>query len=350
GGMGGMGGMVIENTGADTCPGDAYPLTHGTHLFLAGDTTGATNDYESTACGVMGSTGPDNVYRFTLSERGTFSYKITPYNGSTIDPAVIWREGGDCEGTGFPVGCFAFFDSQEGFTAEIGPGGPMRFEFTDFHFIVDGENGSAGEYLLEVSFTAPDCGDGAINVGEECDDGNVVDNDGCSATCTVETTSIFDVCPGQPVTVNPNVTVIEPGSTWGYADDYNYLAQQDCAFDSLGGKDRVYRVMPTAAGTLTATIGLDANGMDEVCETEGLGSPQCWDATLFAVGPTDCDDANMDNILDAPQLACSDQQLYGPETISFPVLANTEYFIVVDSPFNGQLYFGSYNLKLELTP
>ena len=103
---------------------------------------------------------------------------------------------------------------------------------------------------------------------------------------------------------------------------------------------------PKAAGCYR----FEETRMDEVCETDGLGSPECWDATLFAVGPTNCDDVNTDNILDAPQLACSDTKLYGPETISFPVLANTEYFVVVDSPFNGQLYFGAYNLKLELTP
>jgi len=35
------------------------------------------------------------------------------------------------------------------------------------------------------------CGDGIVDPGEECDDGNNDDGDGCSATCTVEA-----VCPG----------------------------------------------------------------------------------------------------------------------------------------------------------
>ncbi len=33
---------------------------------------------------------------------------------------------------------------------------------------------------------APVCGDGVVNAGEECDDGNTNYNDGCSGTCTVE--------------------------------------------------------------------------------------------------------------------------------------------------------------------
>jgi cysteine-rich repeat protein len=30
------------------------------------------------------------------------------------------------------------------------------------------------------------CGDGILSIGEGCDDGNVANADGCSATCTVE--------------------------------------------------------------------------------------------------------------------------------------------------------------------
>jgi hypothetical protein len=39
------------------------------------------------------------------------------------------------------------------------------------------------------------CGDGVIDAGEECDDGNNVDGDGCSAACTLEIASCdHDVC------------------------------------------------------------------------------------------------------------------------------------------------------------
>ena len=37
------------------------------------------------------------------------------------------------------------------------------------------------------------CGDGHLDAGEECDDGNLVNGDGCSSTCTVETPT----CPGH---------------------------------------------------------------------------------------------------------------------------------------------------------
>jgi cysteine-rich repeat protein len=40
------------------------------------------------------------------------------------------------------------------------------------------------------------CGDGIATLREECDDGNTTDGDGCSATCTLESTSA--VCAGVP--------------------------------------------------------------------------------------------------------------------------------------------------------
>ncbi len=39
------------------------------------------------------------------------------------------------------------------------------------------------------------CGDGVVDEGEECDDGNTNDGDGCSSTCTVE--AVCDVMPGS---------------------------------------------------------------------------------------------------------------------------------------------------------
>jgi MYXO-CTERM domain-containing protein len=38
-----------------------------------------------------------------------------------------------------------------------------------------------------VEAVAPSCGDTFVDAGEACDDGNVVDGDGCSATCQTET-------------------------------------------------------------------------------------------------------------------------------------------------------------------
>jgi cysteine-rich repeat protein len=44
------------------------------------------------------------------------------------------------------------------------------------------------------------CGSGVVEPGEECDDGNLVDGDGCSATCTIE--PCWE-CTGNPSTCAP---------------------------------------------------------------------------------------------------------------------------------------------------
>ncbi len=38
--------------------------------------------------------------------------------------------------------------------------------------------------VIQSKFCVSDCGDGILNPGEECDDGNTVEGDGCSAVCT----------------------------------------------------------------------------------------------------------------------------------------------------------------------
>lgn len=51
--------------------------------------------------------------------------------------------------------------------------------------VIDGD-GCAADCTLE-----PFCGDGQVDPGEECDDGNDADGDGCAADCTIETGGPF---------------------------------------------------------------------------------------------------------------------------------------------------------------
>src|SRR6185295_8514255 len=49
-----------------------------------------------------------------------------------------------------------------------------------------GNCGATPFYVLEAKVNPPGCGDGILQAGEQCDDGNLKDGDGCSATCTLE--------------------------------------------------------------------------------------------------------------------------------------------------------------------
>ncbi len=54
------------------------------------------------------------------------------------------------------------------------------------HIIERGDDALIGMYALQVKFTAAMCGDMMIGVGEQCDDGNTADGDGCDAMCKIE--------------------------------------------------------------------------------------------------------------------------------------------------------------------
>jgi cysteine-rich repeat protein len=50
----------------------------------------------------------------------------------------------------------------------------------------DDGNTTNGDGCSAVCQVEPICGDGNLDFGEECDDGNNLDGDGCSATCTIQ--------------------------------------------------------------------------------------------------------------------------------------------------------------------
>ena len=47
-------------------------------------------------------------------------------------------------------------------------------------------NDTAPFYVLGIKLQPPACGDGILQLGEQCDDGNLAGGDGCSATCGLE--------------------------------------------------------------------------------------------------------------------------------------------------------------------
>jgi cysteine-rich repeat protein len=212
------------------------------------------------------------------------------------------------------------------------------------------------------------CGDGTVDAGEVCDDGNTADDDGCSAACDSDEScgnGVLDDALAFPEQCDDGNLVngdgcddfcfIETECGNGFldaneeCDDGNLVngdgCEDDCTInlaavcaadvianlgDNAGdiangsdvlepldgdctfgapGQEIVFTFTPAASGTATVTITPDANS--------GL------DPALYA--RTSCEDINS-------ELACADVGLGDdPETITFAVTANTAVTIIADS-------------------
>lgn len=349
---------ILEDTGGDACDGDAYDLTlsPSTHLKLRGDTATANMLYTGLCAPPETDSGdsPERVYKFTIPAAGTVRMEVRQHNGSTLDPVLYRRKDGMCSdgSIGAALGCFSFFQTHEDFAE--------HFEATTFYLFIDGHSATAGEYELTVDYTPPECGDGVINPDEDCDDGNTAINDGCDASCKNEDFILFDTCDGEPVVLVDGVTENLTGSTTGFEDHYK-ATTPNCDKGSTSGVDRVYElniVGSGVTGTVTAKIGYDVTGTFSLCEELGFGSPFCWNALLWAVGPDACDDGSSITPpgpphipFTAPEVACSDgPKSYGPVELSFPV-SEGKYYLGVDAPAEGlpgyeTYYRGPYNLQV----
>lgn len=74
------------------------------------------------------------------------------------------------------------------------------------------KNGNYPGTTCHFNCVLPYCGDGIRDINEECDDGNNIDNDGCTAVCTKENPAAPILAsnlvnpynqPSQPITNNP---------------------------------------------------------------------------------------------------------------------------------------------------
>lgn len=141
------------------------------------------------------------------------------------------------------------------------------------------------------------CGDGAIDVGESCDDGNTQGGDGCSATCAAEPA---DDCPGNPVSLG-SMPVVLTGDMTPEADQLH----ASCEPGAGTMKDVVYAVTPTDSGTMTVLLQMASDKTVSVLSRCGGTLP-----------------------LSAEEMACAESQ-NGDATKQVWVHAGVTYYVVV---------------------
>lgn len=71
-----------------------------------------------------------------------------------------------------------------------------------------------------ASVVCPACGNGQLDTGEECDDGNTMNSDGCSSVCLCEPATPHDTC----ATANASDTIVPS----------NYTGNNQCSMDDMG--------------------------------------------------------------------------------------------------------------------
>ena len=133
------------------------------------------------------------------------------------------------------------------------------------------------EYPVNTDCPAPVCGNGTEEIGEQCDDGNVVDGDGCSATCTVDGVPAEWVCdPGyynQADGCDCDCGALDPDCEIPDADVYNCSPGATC---NAQGQCEGGLVIPPEW-----TCGDSFYGADDGCDCGcGVIDPDCADATV----------------------------------------------------------------------
>ena len=199
--------------------------------------------------------------------------------------------------------------------------------------VVETWSGSASVRPYDISITVrtPSCGDGVAEGIEACDDGNSVDNDGCTA-CVIDAgyncTGTPSVCAVMPVgdSCSDPVVVTSSGSFTGnfadFADNYNPGSGGCAGGYAQPGPDAAYQVTLSAGQTVTAS----------------LDSSTFTDVGVYIV--SDC--GNVVN-------SCLDGSDSGePEVATYTATAPITVFVIADkwdSPLAG-----AFTLDITITP
>jgi cysteine-rich repeat protein len=308
---------------ADSCPAPIYSFsgtgTAPRKISIAGDTTGAINDVNTSIC-TGASLGPDQIYQLVPDMTGSLSVELRA--GYLNSGVYLRRECGNATDSKYDVDCAVSKTlAPARFTAPVTKGVPVWL-------VVDGSNATAyGPYTVDVTLSAPVCGNGILDGGEICDDGNTTNGDGCKSDCTLETTSGNKCADAEVLTPadkgDGTYAISRTGSTVGLTNDFTKIG---CEWSGTNGSpDAVYAVTAPIDGLLSATL-------DPTFAAQLQVRTACVDGTN---GTSD---------------SCKLTTGTGPVTQTWPVVAGNTYYVIVDGPSNSLPTQGSFELDVSVKP
>lgn len=301
------------------------------------------------SCDLSGSTSPSEiVHKFVMPVEGTF----TAFVDTSFD-SVTYVYTGSCGGAetvctdsstlvrsslaDIPAGTTVFVvvdgwasDERGAYTLTISVspaatvGGACGPELTDAHC-------GAGTVCHTDVCAMVMCNDAIVEGDEDCEDGNVMPGDGCSADCHFEDFGVGgDMCAGVvPLTLVPTSSAgtfgaRATGSTTGLSADFT---SPDCGTGTTASPDVVYSFTITEERDITASLRTVAPFQGAV-SIRGPGEATCtMDGTEI-----DCDSGTGTNY-----------------AYAFSAAAGT-YYVVVDGVGDEDANDGMYTLEIESDP
>ncbi len=357
GGTGGTGGTTTSTGGSgggvpplnDTCPGEKIAPQPTDSLSIKGTIVGAIDNYTTFCADTQPEPGaPDVVYELVLTATSTVKIELIP-NGFV--PALSIRKQ-DCSSRPNGTACLNLGAGNINTTQALDAG--------TYWLVVDSADMNVGSFTLNVTTSVPTCGDGAVNPGEDCDPPTVAGDDGCFDPGNAKQCKFGEAppdpaiiqCPGGLVTLgkgdnfalgpynNGSGSILNTNTPVGDPADPNAPCPSPAA-----GPENIFQILPNANGVLTVTIGHDADLVTPYCDNP---NNTCGDFIIY-LRQGSCNAGT--------QLACDD---YNPDPLAYevltlqtPVLADTPYWLIVDTyqqdpmdPATG--YPGPYFLQVEL--
>jgi len=317
--------LEAVSAAADTCPGAPLPLTDKLDGTYTGVVTSSTASMladlkPKTAQGgcTTSINAKDAVYTIVSPISGLLEATVS----GTFDSAIYVRTACDADAAAFTdLACAGNADGNgpEKLSVPIVANQPL-------YVVVDGETAAAaGLFELGVVVRPAVCGNGTLEGGELCDDGNTAAGDGCSATCQLEPITKNDTCANaEPIALAAGAggtysATVSSGTT-NLTHDQTFTG---CA--SLG-PDAVFAVVAPIDGVLTAEVPVAGFNVS-------LGARTACAPSTTATVPLVCANASSDN---------------GLEEISFSVVAGQTYYLIVDGAASTQ--FGAFTMLVNVRP
>jgi cysteine-rich repeat protein len=263
-------------------------------------------------CVPVAQLGSSVAYRFDAPGDGWLSLSL-----SSEGDLALSAHKGECKGGGYSfcrnvVGA----GGTEALVVEVKKGEPW------FVVLTEGTKSQPKTFTLQATFEAPVCGDGKLSNGEQCDDGNVFDGDGCSADCKNDSCDNAPALEDKLVTTQgqaPAPTVVSGTLASGVSS-----LQASCSKLGVASLEKVHAFRAANPGRLEVSVVPTTPGDDLILSVRSSCAPQ---------GELSCADATQGG---------------GPERLSLPAEAGQPFYFVIEG--SDAAVQGGYELRAQTLP